>query len=740
MHTAASEVDRERWRALACAPSLGLVLDLDGTLIPLGPTPSSVGPDDEARSLLASLIAAPRTRVAIVSGRPRDELALMLDGVRGLWLVAEHGAWRRDDDVHWSMAPVTGEPPDAVERALREVASSYENTLVERKRWSVCLHYRLVPPTHREALVVHATNVANELLAAHPEYELLEAAEALEVRHRQVHKGTAVEWMRSRMEPGTRVVAIGDDVTDEDAFAALAPDDAAIVVGMERSRPTRARAALADSASVRRFLQWLIAVRTGTAPQAPAGPWALRQPSRGSARFIVLSNRVPGDDTHGDPRRRNVGGLVSALAPVLASRKGSWVGWNGQVGEAKNAVVDTAGDAPRVYLSLPREHHELYYNGFCNQSLWPLFHGFPGRVRYLDEEWRAYVEVNERFADVAAGMAHPDATIWVQDFHLLLVAHALRRRGFRGRVGFFLHVPFPPIDLLETMPWARELVEGALEFDLVGFHTHRYADNFRTAAHQLLGARAAGGDVEWNGRRTRVGVFPLGIVPDHFTAASDDMDDGGELQAMIDSLAGRRLVLGVDRLDYTKGIPERLAAFGRMLELFPEWRGRVSLVQIAVPSRADVPEYAEQRRRIENAVGRINGEHGEAHWVPVRYLYRAYATEQLARLYRAADVGYVTPLRDGMNLVAFEYVAAQAPACPGVLLLSRFAGAAERLSAALLTNPYQCDGLARDLHRALQMPLEERQARHAALSAEVGRWTAPAWGQAFIEALEGAPC
>jgi trehalose 6-phosphate synthase len=274
-----------------------------------------------------------------------------------------------------------------------------------------------------------------------------------------------------------------------------------------------------------------------------------------------------------------------------------------------------------------------------------------------------------------------------------------------------------------------------LEYDLVGFHTRRYAANFTRCAEELLTASPVERGVRWRGREVRVGAFPLGIDAAPF---EEPDDDGGEneIAALHEALCGMKLVLGVDRLDYTKGIVERLLAFGRFLELYPEWRGQVVFVQVAVPSRADVPEYAEQRRTIETLVGRINGEHGEAHWVPVRYVYRSYGRSQLARLYRTAHVGFVTPLRDGMNLVAKEYVAAQDAADPGVLLLSSFAGAADELEGAILTNPHDRDGMARDLARALAMPLPERVARHSPMIKTVRHNTPELWAAAFLDELE----
>jgi trehalose-6-phosphate synthase len=298
----------------------------------------------------------------------------------------------------------------------------------------------------------------------------------------------------------------------------------------------------------------------------------------------------------------------------------------------------------------------------------------------------------------------------------------------------FLHVPFPSRDVVETMPWAQHVLEAMLAADLVGFHTPEWAANFVTAARGILGAGWDGKRLVHRGRSTGVGAFALPIdaaafrVDPHAAAAVD-------VEGLRALLAGRKLVLGVDRLDYSKGIPERLEGFERLLERTPAWRGRVSFVQISVPSRAEVPEYAELRARVENLVGRINGRFGEADWMPVRYLYRSYGREVLAQLYRLADVALVTPLRDGMNLVAKEFVAAQDPREPGVLVLSRFAGAADEMKAAILTNPFHRDGMAADLDHALSMPADERRERQLRLRAVVESGTPAEWTRDFLNAL-----
>jgi trehalose 6-phosphate synthase len=344
-------------------------------------------------------------------------------------------------------------------------------------------------------------------------------------------------------------------------------------------------------------------------------------------------------------------------------------------------------------------------------------------VQYTDADWAAYVEANAEFARHASALVHRDGIVWVHDYHLLLVAHGLRQRRFAGPIGLFLHIPFPPRDLFDTLPWANELIGAMLAFDVIGFHTSQWADNFRDTARMRARGRAL----------PEIAVLPIGVDPTTF--APNGAPDGPEVAGLRAALGQWRMILGVDRLDYAKGIPERLLAFECLLETKPEWRGQICFVQISVPSREDIPEYAELRHRVEMLVGRINGRFGEANWVPVRYLYRSYDHAVLAQLYRAADVALVTPLRDGLNLVAKEFVVAQDPANPGVLVLSKFAGAAVELSDAVITNPYHPEGLACDLDLALRMTPPERHARHGKLMAALAGKTPQGWAAAFLDRL-----
>jgi trehalose 6-phosphate synthase len=455
-----------------------------------------------------------------------------------------------------------------------------------------------------------------------------------------------------------------------------------------------------------------------------------------------VSNRLPElsdlEGDHADQRKRNVGGLISALEPALRARGGMWLGWSGRTvpdaDRLESGMIEGGGPVQLAWVDYKERWYRDYYGNFCNGTLWPLFHSFPSRVAVSDAGWDAYREVHEAFAEVTTHLVGSRAMIWAHDYHLLLLARVLRQRGHTGPMGHFLHIPFPSLDIFSMLPWAAQVLDALLDFDLLGFHTPQHVQNFMHCAAALLPTKVADDVVQHRGHATHVAAMPIGILPETF----QEPPEAGvmeEIDGLKRILGDAKLVLGVDRLDYTKGIPERLMAFGRLLAMFPEWRGKVSLVQVSVPSRADVPLYAEQRAIIESIVGRINGEYGEAAWVPIRYLYRSYSRGQLAELYRVAHVGYVTPLRDGMNLVAKEYVAAQDPENPGVLLLSQFAGAAVEMRDAILTNPYHVDGMARDLDRALRMEPAERKSRHTKLLAAVQRSNAVTWAEGFLDAL-----
>jgi trehalose 6-phosphate synthase len=730
---AESELRAQFWRSLASAPDLAIVCDLDGTLVPFALRPAEAVPRPETLALLGQL-AANDLKVVIASGRPRGDLERFFAGLPGLILAAEHGAWLRDGEWR-SLVSIDPAPLDQLLEDVQRIVGGIDGVVLERKTWGVAVHLRAVAEAYRDVVFVAASAVVDAFLDRHRAFRRLDGHEVIEVRAAGASKRSVIAWLRSPTGAGP-ILALGDDATDEEMFDALSPADAGVRVGRDLGIASAAAFRLPDTTAAHALLAWILAVRQGQPIGLPQG--LAPTPAAGRYGLLVVSNRLPElrtPVTH--ERRRNVGGLVSALTPILGESGGIWLGWSGRTCSAETSTIPhgvTIDDKPPLaWIDLPESWQRAYYNGFCNSALWPLLHSFPGRVRLAREDWEAYVNANETFAEAAAGLTLPGSRIWIHDYHLLLLGRALRDRGHAGRIGLFLHVPFCGPDLFFILPHAEALLLGMLDFDRIGFHTDDYADNFLRCVAALPGVRVEGRSVHRPGRTTEVGVLPIGIIPEAFQPS--DTDASAEMVNLAAQVGDRRLILGVDRLDYTKGIPERLEAYGHLLKIAPQWRRRVSLVQISVPSRADVIEYAEQRALVESIVGRVNGEYGDADWVPVRYLYRSYGTDVLGRLYREADVGYVTPLRDGMNLVAKEFVAAQDPARPGVLLLSRFAGAARELREAVITNPYDRDGMAADLARALEMPLEERRQRHAALLQTVLSTTAVTWAEDFLRWL-----
>ena len=461
------------------------------------------------------------------------------------------------------------------------------------------------------------------------------------------------------------------------------------------------------------------------------------------SRIVVLSNRLPAMRPGRGRPEIAAGGLASVVFGALKKFSDSlWFGWNGKLEPAERAgrlSTQRIGNVDLAGLPLTEREVEDYYTGFCNSALWPLFHCFQGRVALEPRQERRYREVQARFAAALLPLLRDDDLVWVHDYHFLLAGQELRRLGWRGRTGFFLHVPFPPHDLWELLPDPRGFIQALTEYDLVGFQVPSYLENYVHCCRRELGASWSGGRIQIEGRTQRAGSYPVGIEPGDFLPPQSlprAARRHGVLQRVV---RGRQLILGVDRLDYTKGIPERILAYEHFLDRHPRWRKKVSFIQIGSPTRTSATHYVELKRRVEALAGRLNGEMAEHDWVPLRYLYRSYQRPVLATFYREADVGLVTPLRDGMNLVAMEFVAAQDTVDPGVLILSRCAGAAEVLSEALIVNPYIPSEVGEAIAHALAMPLEERLRRHRALLSRVLAGTASVWADSFIRDLEGCP-
>ena len=453
-------------------------------------------------------------------------------------------------------------------------------------------------------------------------------------------------------------------------------------------------------------------------------------------RLIVVSNRVAVPGT-GAPRL--AGGLAVAVDAALKRRKGIWFGWSGRVTEDGTAPQPTIVERQRrtfITLDLSTVDFQEYYNGFANRVLWPILHYRVDLAEFTAVELAGYLRVNALFANALSPFIQPDDVIWVHDYHLLSLARELRALGHDNPIGFFLHIPCPPPDMLMVLPQHAETVGALTHYDLVGLQTEADADNLRRyfeIRHGIAGRTREA--FEFGGSYVHVRAFPVGIDTARYARVACNAVKSRLTTELRDSLGGRRLIVGVDRLDYSKGIPDRIQAFGHFLDTQPNWLGRVTLLQITPKSRAEVPEYIAIDRTVSTIVGQINGRHGEAAWTPIRYVNRSYSRAALAGLFRSAHIGLVTPLRDGMNLVAKEYVTAQDPDDPGVLVLSRFAGAAVELDSALIVNPHEVEAVAKAIGIALEMPLEERKERHARMFAYLVTNDVDRWAELFLSTL-----
>ena len=451
------------------------------------------------------------------------------------------------------------------------------------------------------------------------------------------------------------------------------------------------------------------------------------------ARLVIVSNRVP------IPKARitAAGGLAVALRDLLTPGA-MWFGWSGRLSATpavQPALVEARG-VTYATVDLTAEAHRAFYVGFANGALWPLLHFRLGLMHFRREDYLGYLAVNETFAAALSQVVQPDDTVWAHDYHLLPFGRMLRQHGFQGPIGFFLHVPFVPPSMLEAMPVARELVADLCAYDLVGFQTEEHARDFRDCAQRMLGATIDGEWVRLNGRRMRVFADPIGIDAQGFAHEAERAASDKLVQRVAGSLSGRALAIGVDRMDYSKGLPQRFEAYGRLLERHPEHRRKIHFLQICPRSREEVDEYRKLRAELDRLTGRINGRFSEFDWTPLRYSTRPAPRATLAGLYRIGTIGVVTPLRDGMNLVAKEFVAAQPDDDPGVLVMSQFAGAAHEFTEALIVNPFDPDAIAEAMHVGLTMSLDERKERQAALKAKVFRTTAEVFCRRFITALE----
>lgn len=457
------------------------------------------------------------------------------------------------------------------------------------------------------------------------------------------------------------------------------------------------------------------------------------------SRLVVVSNRIP----FGQGRRAGAeGGLAVALSSALREKGGMWFGWSGRLSphESTSAEVRCNGAIDFATIDLTERDYEEYYFGFANRTLWPLFHYRPGLTEFHRRYVAGYNRVNALFANRLVPLLRPDDSIWVHDYHLIPLANHLRQAGCRQRIGFFLHIPWPALAVYLALPDHREIVRQLCQYDLVGFQTREHLDAFRDYIVQEAGGIIeSGGTIRAFERRFRAAVYPISIDTEDIAEFSRKAETSRHTKRLSDSLGGRALIIGVDRLDYSKGIVQRVEAYQHLLESYPENRGHVVLLQITPSSRSDIPEYAEIKQQLESAMGHINGTYAEFDWVPVRYVNRGYNRHTLAGFFRISRIGLVTPLRDGMNLVAKEYVAAQSPEDPGVLVLSRFAGAAHELDGAVMVNPYDVEGVGEALQKALGMPLAERQERWRKMFEHLRRHDVAEWRENFLSDLASVP-
>ncbi len=461
------------------------------------------------------------------------------------------------------------------------------------------------------------------------------------------------------------------------------------------------------------------------------------------SRLIIVSNRLPVSVQKYDGRlhySRSVGGLATGMACLEDADK-LWVGWPGV---ARDELSDADAEDIRRCLSsddclpvhMAAGDVRDFYHGFCNATIWPLFHYFPQYCQYDPVLWESYRRVNELFREQVLLAAGPEDRIWIHDYHLMLLPRMLREALPASSIGFFLHIPFPSFEMIRLLPWRMEVLRGIMGADLIGFHEYDYVRHFFSSAQRIAGCEHSLNTLLADDRPVRVDAFPMGIDYERFASVADRPDVRKEIASLRAQTGDRKLIISIDRLDYTKGILNRLEAFDQFLRVYPEFRRRVSLAILVVPSRVQVSWYNDLRTQIEQLVGRINGEYGTIGWTPINYMFRSLDFEPLTALYHAADVALITPLRDGMNLVAKEYVATRAQTDGrGVLILSEMAGAACELSEALVVNPHDKTGIVEAIARALTMPPEEQKRRNQSMLKRVARYTVERWATDFVQRL-----
>jgi len=460
-------------------------------------------------------------------------------------------------------------------------------------------------------------------------------------------------------------------------------------------------------------------------------------------RTLIVSNRLPLILKKSEGKvlvEPSVGGLATGLASFYQSHNCIWIGWPGiltsdldDTETREISAILAKKSCHPVYIS--RSEIEDYYMGFCNSTIWPLFHYFQSESTWEKPYWDAYLSVNRQFCNAITELYRPGDRIWIHDYHLMLLPAMIREKIPDASIGFFNHIPFPSYEIYRILPWRKEILEGLMGADLIGFHSYNYVRYFIDSVRHILGYQHTSGEILTEDHLVKVDTFPMGIDYEHFAGAVDRPEVQREIQRIRSKYGNRHILLSFDRLDYTKGIPQRLKAFDLFLEHYPEYKGNVILMVIAVPSRTSVKEYSNIKRQIDRLVGNITGRHGTMDWMPVRYFYDILPFETLVALYKVADVALVTPLRDGMNLMAKEFIATKTDG-KGVLILSEMAGAAAELGEALIVNPFNLEEMAETLHLALTMPEEEMIRRNRWMQSRLRRYNIMRWTGDFIQRLE----
>ncbi|MFW6117238.1 MAG: bifunctional alpha,alpha-trehalose-phosphate synthase (UDP-forming)/trehalose-phosphatase [Thermoproteota archaeon] len=460
-------------------------------------------------------------------------------------------------------------------------------------------------------------------------------------------------------------------------------------------------------------------------------------------RLLVVSNRLPVTIEKEEEAlnfKASVGGLATGLSSFYKSRNGLWIGWSGissqklTKSEEEKIEEDLQVDFDSYPVFLSQKDVDRYYYGFCNKTLWPLFHGFPQYTVYDKRFWNAYKRVNEFFAEAVVKIADPEDTIWIHDYHLMILPRLLREKLEETAIGFFLHTPFPPCEVFRLLPWREEILEGLLKADLIGFHTYSYVRNFRSTVRRLLGYPQTLGKITAGNRVVKVDSFPMGIDYERFAEVSEKPEIQKEIHKIRKEMEDRKTIFSIDRLDYTKGIPQRLEAFDLFLEKYPEYREKVTLILAVSPSRTRVEQYKTLKREVDELISKINGRHGTIGWTPIRYISRVIPFRKLAALYVTSDIALITPLKDGMNLISKEFIATKTEG-RGVLILSEMAGTAKELGEALLVNPNNTEEIAKAIKKAIEMPYEEQFRRNRRMQKRLQRYNVTRWATDFLSRL-----